>query len=85
MRRSIGAIALAATLIAAAADVQAFEETKYPDWKGQWRRPAGVGNQWDTSRPPRKGAGAADAGVSGDLRGEPSGRGRRRTGYRSHL
>jgi hypothetical protein len=55
VRRSIGAIALAATLIAAAADIQAFDETKYPDWSGQWRRPAGVGNQWDTSRPPRKG------------------------------
>ena len=55
MRSSIGAIALAGMMITAAADARAFDETKYPDWSGQWRRPAGVGNQWDTSSPPRKG------------------------------
>ena len=55
MRSTIGSIALAAALIAAASSAQAFDETKYPDWSGQWRRPPGVGNQWDTSRPPRQG------------------------------
>jgi len=55
VRSTIGSIALAAALIAAASSAQAFDETKYQDWSGQWRRPPGVGNQWDTSRPPRQG------------------------------
>ena len=25
--------------------------SKYPDWNGQWRRPPGVNNQWDPSKP----------------------------------
>ena len=29
----------------------AFDESKYPDWEGQWRRPPGVNNQWDSSKP----------------------------------
>jgi hypothetical protein len=48
-------IALATAIIAsttwAAPDTQALDSSKYPDWAGQWRRPAGVGNQWDTSKP----------------------------------
>jgi hypothetical protein len=55
VRSPIGSIALAAAMITAASSVHAFDETKYPDWSGQWRRPAGVGNQWDTSKPPRQG------------------------------
>jgi hypothetical protein len=55
VRSPIGLIALAAALIATAGSALAFDETKYPDWSGQWRRPPGVGNQWDTSRPPRQG------------------------------
>jgi hypothetical protein len=50
----IGLIALAAALIAAVTSAQGFDEMKYPDWSGQWRRPPGVGNQWDTSKPPRQ-------------------------------
>jgi hypothetical protein len=53
-RNSLGSIVLAAVLCMATASARAHDETKYPDWTGQWRRPAGVGNQWDTSRPPRK-------------------------------
>src|SRR5947209_3228630 len=52
---SIGSIALGAVLCIALAGARAHDESKYPDWSGQWRRPAGVGNQWDTSRPPRQG------------------------------
>jgi hypothetical protein len=54
-RSSIGSIALAVGLSMAAPPAPAFDETKYPDWSGQWRRPAGVGNQWDTSKPPQRG------------------------------
>jgi hypothetical protein len=47
-RGSIGAIALAAALTAASVGAQAHDETKYPDWSGQWR---GRGNQWDPTKP----------------------------------
>jgi hypothetical protein len=47
-RSLIGAIALTATLGAATAAF-AFDESKYPDFSGQWRRPPGIGIQWDPS------------------------------------
>jgi hypothetical protein len=37
-RSSLGAIALAAALLVIFDGAQAFDETKYPDWKGQWSR-----------------------------------------------
>jgi hypothetical protein len=55
VRSSIGTITLLVAIIAAATDAQAFDAAKYPDWSGQWKRPPGVGNQWDTSKPPRRG------------------------------
>jgi len=48
-RGSIGAVALAYALMAAAG-AHAFDESKYPDWSGQWRKPAGIGNQWDQTK-----------------------------------
>jgi hypothetical protein len=51
----IGSIAMVAMLSIAASRALAFDETKYPDWSGQWRRRPEVGNQWDPSRPPRQG------------------------------
>jgi hypothetical protein len=53
-RGSIAGIVLTAMLALANTATMAFDETKYPDWIGQWRRPAGVGNQWDTSKPVSK-------------------------------
>jgi len=55
VRSSIGTITLLVATIAAATGAQAFDAAKYPDWSGQWRRPPGVGNQWDTSKPARRG------------------------------
>jgi hypothetical protein len=55
MRSSLGLITLVVVTLALAVDARAFDASKYPDWAGQWRRPAGVGNQWDTSKPPRRG------------------------------
>src|SRR3954468_11874121 len=53
-RSSIGAIAWAAALVATIAAAPAFDDTKYPDWSGQWKKPPGIGNQWDqTKRPGR--------------------------------
>ena len=37
-RSLIGAVALAATLMTAYSGAQAYDETKYPDFKGQWER-----------------------------------------------
>jgi hypothetical protein len=55
VRSSIGTIALLVATLAAATGAQAFDAAKYPDWSGQWKRPPGVGNQWDTSKPARRG------------------------------
>jgi hypothetical protein len=46
---------LAAALLATMAGAPAQDMSKYPDWSGQWRKPAAVGNQWDLSRPPGRG------------------------------
>jgi hypothetical protein len=48
-RSSIGAMTLAGVLGLANAAL-AFDESKYPDFSGQWRRPPGVGIQWDPAK-----------------------------------
>jgi hypothetical protein len=48
---SIGAIMLAAALMLPIADAQAWDDSKYPDFSGQWRRPDDVGIQWDQTKP----------------------------------
>ncbi len=50
-QRSIGAIALTAALCVTVAGAQAFDEAKYPDFAGQWRKPNGVTVQWDQTKP----------------------------------
>jgi len=50
-RRLIGIIALAVGLAMTFADARAFDETKYPDWGGQWKRPRGLATQWDQTKP----------------------------------
>ena len=54
-RNSIGAMALATAMIAAMAGAQAHDEKKYPDFGGQWKRPPGIANQFDISKPQRLG------------------------------
>src|SRR6516164_11264733 len=49
-RNLIGAIPLAAALVLPIS-AQAFDESKYPDFSGQWRRPSGIGVQWDQTKP----------------------------------
>jgi hypothetical protein len=48
-RSLIGAVALSmlAVTLASAAD-----DSKYPDWAGQWKRPRGLQTQWDQTKPP---------------------------------
>jgi hypothetical protein len=49
-RGSIASLALAATLWSTSLAAQVFDESKYPDFAGQWRRPPGVGIQWDPTK-----------------------------------
>ena len=59
LRSLIGATALAAALMIIAGGAQAFDDAKYPDLKGQWRRAGnsgllsgGAGGlRWDDSKP----------------------------------
>ena len=40
----------AAALVIANAIAFAHDDSKYPDWSGQWRRPQDLGVQWDPSK-----------------------------------
>jgi hypothetical protein len=42
---------VAAELVLTIGTAGAFDDAKYPDWSGQWRRPQGVGTQWDQTKP----------------------------------
>src|SRR5215470_19908484 len=61
-RNSIGAATLAAALLAMIGGAAAFDESKYPDLKGQWRRTGNAGLlsggngglRYDASRPPAR-------------------------------
>jgi hypothetical protein len=48
-RHVAGAAALAAAFCMPIM-AQAFDESKYPDFQGQWSRPKGIGIQWDPTR-----------------------------------
>src|SRR5215470_3841047 len=49
------AIALCAPIVLCmSTSARAWDETKYPNFGGQWKRPAGIGNQFDQTKPPRE-------------------------------
>jgi len=48
---SLTALTVTATLVLTIGSAAAFDDSKYPDWSGQWRRPSGVGTQWDQTKP----------------------------------
>ena len=60
-RNSIGAAVLAAALMMTIGGAAAFDDAKYPDLKGQWRRAGNVGLlaggagglRYDDSKPPK--------------------------------
>jgi len=54
-RTAIGAISLALALGAPIGTARAFDESKYPDFAGQWKRPPGIGNQFDIDKPKDRG------------------------------
>jgi hypothetical protein len=45
-RKRLAPALLTAGLCTLAAAAQAFDESKYPDWKGKWQRPTGVRPVW---------------------------------------
>src|ERR1700704_1341096 len=48
---SLAALMVTVELVLMLGSAAAFEDSKYPNWPGQWRRPSGVGTQWDQTRP----------------------------------
>jgi hypothetical protein len=58
VRASINVIAVAVALAAGGGAALAFDESKYPDWSGQWTRPRGLATQWDQGKPAGLGQGA---------------------------
>jgi hypothetical protein len=50
-RNAIGAISLALLLCVPMAGARAWDDAKYPDFNGQWKRPPGIANQFDISKP----------------------------------
>ena len=50
-RSSIGAIAVAATLLGATGIAFAFDDAKYPDLSGAWERTGGAAPRFDNSKP----------------------------------
>jgi hypothetical protein len=50
---SLGSLATAAALLATLTAAHAFDESKYPSWRGPWQQLGGDQNSpWDPSRPP---------------------------------
>jgi hypothetical protein len=50
-RCRFGSLLVAAATALSLAGAQAHDETRYPAWAGQWRRPSSVNNQWDSTKP----------------------------------
>jgi hypothetical protein len=48
---AIAALAVAAMLSLPITGAWGFDESKYPDFSGQWKRPPNVGIQWDQTKP----------------------------------
>ena len=59
VRRSLGAISVAAALCVAGGSARAFDDATYPQWKGQWTRapiPGVSGNpSYDPAKPRGRG------------------------------
>jgi hypothetical protein len=47
----VSTVALIIALAAAAIGARAQDQSKYPDWSGQWPRGPGMGNGWDPTKP----------------------------------
>ena len=54
-RASIVSAVIAGAAVLTMSAAAAFDESKYPDFKGQWRRAPGIGIVWDETKPPALG------------------------------
>ena len=52
MHMTTAALALATSLLLSLPGARAQDLSKYPDWGGMWRKPPGVGIQWDETKSP---------------------------------
>jgi hypothetical protein len=52
--RFITALAIVVGMCLPIVGAKAWDETKYPNFGGQWKRPPGIGNQFDQTKPPRE-------------------------------
>src|SRR6266851_3253820 len=50
-RCGFGLFLFASAMVLSLNGAQAHDASKYPDWDGQWRRPPGVNNQWEPTKP----------------------------------
>src|SRR6266850_6780558 len=50
-KSSLGGFALVAALALSMSGAVGHDESKYPDWEGQWKRPRGLATQWDQTKP----------------------------------
>src|SRR5215831_11033031 len=51
----ITALTLVAGLCVPTIGARAWDDSKYPNFGGQWKRPPGIANQFDQTKPPREG------------------------------
>jgi hypothetical protein len=51
-RLFVGFVIIAATLLVAPMTASAFDESKYPEFQGQWKRKLGTINSWDETKRP---------------------------------
>jgi hypothetical protein len=49
-KSSLIALVVTSELMLMFGSAAAFDDSKYPNWSGQWRRPPGVGTQWDQTK-----------------------------------
>jgi len=54
-RKLIDIVSAFTLLVAAATSANAQDQSKYPDWSGQWMRGPGMGTGWDPTKPPAHG------------------------------
>src|SRR5262249_55437878 len=48
---AVAPVALFAAAFSIATSARAVDESKFPNFSGVWRKPVGIGNQWDQTKP----------------------------------
>src|SRR5215467_107123 len=50
-RASLSVVVAFSAVLMIATGARAFDESRYPPFSGIWRKPVGIGNQWDQTKP----------------------------------